>query len=386
MQSARRRQVNVKTGKPTAAIALAQVNPSDLNSTANCFYAPSTIKLNVSGDTVATGTYSGLTYGANADATGPGSIGCSYSPTDLYKIYGLGPVLNAGYRGQGQTVVIVDAYGSPTLQSDVDAFDSTFHLPALTSSNFAVYNPTPVTRTNAGWAGETTLDVQSAHSIAPGAGIAVIATASSQNDDLQGGIIYAITNNLGNVISNSYSGTESGDDPQDMKTWNEICELGASLGISVNFATGDNGDLYLAEGYTDVPTPANAPYATGVGGTSAVISPIDGSILTTGWGTNITYLSGRSGDLLVFPSGIDEPDSASAFSTAARAAASAPSLTSPTTRPISPGRAAIPLTSPLSVIPSPASRRSSPMGASSRSRYTAAPASPPRSSPECGRS
>ena len=313
MKPARMRAVNPKTGKPLASMPVAGASAAALYSFNQCIFAPSTATLSITGSTVATGTFTGLTYGANASDTGAGSNGCSYSPTDLYKIYGLAPVLSAGYSGQGQTIVIVDAYGSPTIQSDAAEFNTLFNLPALTSANFAVYNPTPVTGADAGWAGETTLDVESSHSIAPGAAIAVVATASSNNDDLQGGIVYALTNNLGNVISNSYSEAESQDDPADMNTWNEICEVAASLGVSVNFATGDSGDLFLAEGYTDVPVPANAPYATGVGGTSVILSPIDGSVITTGWGTNITLLSDNTGALLFPPSLFNEPANASAF-------------------------------------------------------------------------
>ncbi len=38
------------------------------------------------------------------------------------------------WTGRGQTIVIVDAYGSPTLRGDLATFSAIFGLPAATSS------------------------------------------------------------------------------------------------------------------------------------------------------------------------------------------------------------------------------------------------------------
>jgi subtilase family serine protease len=43
-------------------------------------------------------------------------------------------------------------------------FSTLYGLPPLTSSNFnLIYYPAPPTKSDAGWAGETTLDVEWAH-------------------------------------------------------------------------------------------------------------------------------------------------------------------------------------------------------------------------------
>ena len=313
MKPANVRQTNPRTGLASAPVPVKAAQASGTYTTSDCFFAPSKATLSVTGDIAGTGTFSGLTYGADASGTGPGVNGCGYGPTDLWKFYDLAPAFAAGVSGQGQTVVIVDAYGSPTIEADAATFNSIFNLPKFTSSNFTVYKPAPFTATDAGWAGETTLDVESAHAVAPAANIALVATPTNNNDDLQAGILYALTNSLGNVISNSYSGAESEDDPTDLTVWDQLCELGASLGVSVNFATGDSGDLALSEGYTDVPTPADSPYATAVGGTTVITSPLDGSTITTGWGNNVTFLTDASGNLAFPPEPINEPNSPSAF-------------------------------------------------------------------------
>ena len=99
-----------------------------------------------------------------------------------------------GLNGAGQTIVIVDAFGSPTIQSDLNTYDTTFGLPATTITILcgptwtgALTDTCPVTTIadlttapNAlvcgatGWAEETTLDVTMAHSLAPAAHIVLV--------------------------------------------------------------------------------------------------------------------------------------------------------------------------------------------------------------------
>src|ERR1700721_4129988 len=53
-----------------------------------------------------------------------------YSPQQLQNAYGLTPLLNAGYNGTGQTIVIIESFGSPTIEADLKAFDVAYSLPA----------------------------------------------------------------------------------------------------------------------------------------------------------------------------------------------------------------------------------------------------------------
>src|SRR5579859_2263763 len=39
-----------------------------------------------------------------------------YSPQEMQRAYNLTPLLTAGHDGAGQTIVIIDSYGSPTIQ------------------------------------------------------------------------------------------------------------------------------------------------------------------------------------------------------------------------------------------------------------------------------
>src|ERR1700720_2800051 len=52
-----------------------------------------------------------------------------YSPQEIRTAYDLNPILNAGYNGTGQTIIIIDSYGSPTIQNDLKTFDAGYGLP-----------------------------------------------------------------------------------------------------------------------------------------------------------------------------------------------------------------------------------------------------------------
>ena len=290
--------VDPATGKQIGIVpATGSENPEGVIFSSNCFYAPQNVTLGTPpGAALPIAVYGGLTYGAPVTNTVRGTISpCAYSPADMYKLTGIDKAQARGYTGKGQTIAIVDAYGSPTIQSDFAAFNATYKLTPATSSNFQVIQTMPFTATDAGWAGETTLDVEWSHAIAPDANIALVTVPSNSDDDLQSGVLYVIVHHLANVISNSYGQGELGADTQTVTSWDEICELGAFEGISVNFATGDSGDYQAVEKVTDVSLPADSPYATAVGGTSLAYSPVDGSPIQTGWGTNLTQLSSPKG-------------------------------------------------------------------------------------------
>src|SRR3954470_2939741 len=97
-----------------------------------------------------------------------------YTPALIRKAYDIPD----GWTGKGQRIVVVDAYGSPTARQDLDVFSQTFGLP---KADLNIYYPggSPQTSTAhkgqpLGWAGETSLDLQWAHAIAPDATINLV--------------------------------------------------------------------------------------------------------------------------------------------------------------------------------------------------------------------
>jgi subtilase family serine protease len=134
-----------------------------------------------------------------------GSLGTliCYTPNFLKTAYNFPSQTGKGaLTGAGQTIVIVDAFGSPTIQSDLNVFDTTFGLPPATVTilcgptwtgartdncpinTIAQLDTPPPVGSNAyqcggvpgmeGWAEETTLDVTMAHGLAPGAKIVLV--------------------------------------------------------------------------------------------------------------------------------------------------------------------------------------------------------------------
>ena len=296
-----KRQVDPDTGKAASMIPLSKmvplstVGPAVQYFNANCFGHGQAVKF-----TSPTGTahYSGTRYGDSITSGPPNLPPCGYDAPQVDTAYGLTSLYKKGLDGTGQTVVIVDAYGSDTITSDANTFAAINGLPALTpGTNFNIYYPSGPTNcggNTCGWDVETSLDVEWSHSVAPGANIALVLALDNSNSNLDTAVLYAIDNLLGPVISNSYGIEEdvlAYYDPAELTIENNINEMGAALGISVNFSSGDNGDFFLQVGETTVSMPASSPYATSVGGTSLFLNTNYSIKLQTGWGTNLTHLS-----------------------------------------------------------------------------------------------
>jgi subtilase family serine protease len=212
------------------------------------------------------------------------SVAC-YEPGQIQAAYNLQPLYQRGVTGRGQTIVIVDSFGSPTIASDLATFDKTFSLPAPPSLKIIQPAGTvppydPNNSDMVGWAGETTLDVEYAHTIAPGANILLVETPVSETEGTVGfpQIVeaenYVIDHHLGNVISQSFSATEQTfGNYKTLASVRGAYENAAAHHVTVTSATGDSGAANVeqdGETYYTYPTvnwPPSDPLVTGVGGT-----------------------------------------------------------------------------------------------------------------------
>ena len=261
--------------------------------TSNCFKGPTAFEFTTPNATLPIGVYFGNVYDQ-----GP-QFECGYEPAELQAIYGVDKAISQGLAGDGQTIVILDAFGSPTIQADANLFSLVTGLPALNSSNFQIVYPggkpvfDPTSADQQGWAVEVALDVEWAHAMAPKAKIVLVAAYSNYNQDFQYALDYITTKHLGDVISNSWSGLEEFD-PEGAKAFNTLLKRAAAKGISAHFATGDSGDSAILYGVATPGSPADSPYATAVGGTSLNV-PYKKGFTTTGWGNNITLLTKSTG-------------------------------------------------------------------------------------------
>jgi subtilase family serine protease len=208
-----------------------------------------------------------------------------YEPGQIRRAYNLSPLYSHRVDGRGTTIVIVDSFGSPTIAHDLKFFDRTFGLPAPPSlrilqpaGQIPPYDPN--NSDMVGWAGETTLDVEYAHAIAPGANIVLAETPVSETEGVTGfpQIVtaekYVINHHIGDVISQSFSATE--------ETFPSKASVQALRGaytdayrhhVTVLAASGDSGaaDVGLDQTtYYLFPVtswPDSDPLVTGIGGT-----------------------------------------------------------------------------------------------------------------------
>jgi subtilase family serine protease len=298
---------DLDTGKAYAGVPLTPgVNPDGLFFSANCFRKPETKIFKTAGGGPYA-VYSGNRYGSNISSGPPNLSPCGYDAAELETAYGLKQAYKKGWNGTGQTIVIVDGFGSNTIVADANAFASLNGLPALTSSNFQIFLPNgsaTCTATNGciagNWQFETTLDVESAHAIAPGANIALVLGADNSFTNLDIANLFAIENLLGNVVSNSFGISEIAlvdFFPSELVVENGLSELAAALGISQQISTGDAGDNLIVDqndfGINSVSPQANAtsPFVTAVGGTSLFLNGNKSINFQTGWGMNFARIA-----------------------------------------------------------------------------------------------
>jgi subtilase family serine protease len=217
-------------------------------------------------------------------STNPLPITC-YGPGQIAQAYGLQGLAQRGITGKGSTIVIIDAFGSPTIQADLQAFDVAWGLP---DPQLTVLAPYGVNGSNYGWAGETSLDVEYSHAMAPGAAITLVAAQSDSDVDLYNAIKYAVDQNLGDVISMSFGETESCADPNLLAAEHQVFQEAASKGVSVLASAGDFGSAqFTCDGSsftTAVSEPASDPLVTALGGTALTADTTTGQYIgETAW-------------------------------------------------------------------------------------------------------
>jgi subtilase family serine protease len=205
-----------------------------------------------------------------------------YGPDAIRAAYGLKDLLAAGFDGTGQTIVIIDAFGSPTVEQDLAKFDTLFGIPAPPSfTQFHMPGSKPFDYTDlnqVGWAQEVSLDVQWAHAIAPGAKIIVVAAVDNNDPNILDAQNYAISHELGFIISESFGESEyallqNAPGVQDLSDNEKSYRRARRAHISVLVSAGDNGSSTFDINGNLLPFPAadypaSSPNVTTIGGTN----------------------------------------------------------------------------------------------------------------------
>jgi subtilase family serine protease len=225
-----------------------------------------------------------------------------YTPQQIRSAYGVDGVapLSSGAPnyGQGQTIVLVDAYGSPTAAADLQHFHDTFfsNLPDPnfqevfpqgnpqyhnTCSSSGISGPCAA----ANWSGEATLDIEWAYSIAPEAHLILLAVPPAETEGVQGfpNLFKAISGEInatpaGTLFSMSFAVTEQtfgGAARSQVAKFDRVFQQGLARDDNFFAAAGDYGTYNASKQHKEgvsypFPTaewPASSPYVVAVGGT-----------------------------------------------------------------------------------------------------------------------
>ncbi len=213
-----------------------------------------------------------------------------FAPGDIVTTYDIKPLYTAGVDGAGQTIAIM---GQSFVElGDIEAFQN--------AAGLTVKDPTMVyvpgsgsdgsAAINHGDEGESDLDLEWSGAIAPGANVVFVYTGSDKTFGVYDSTQYAVDNQIGNIISLSYSTCETELNASNLSILEGIFSQAATQGQTVMAASGDQGSI-ACSGDTGLSTtdqqaiavnyPASSAYVTGVGGTE--IAPGDGAGNSTYW-------------------------------------------------------------------------------------------------------
>jgi subtilase family serine protease len=230
------------------------------------------------------------------NASAPFILLC-YTPQDLRVAYNFPANLN----GSGQTIVIVDAFGYPTVQADLNTFDAQFGLPHTQIQIVCQGGVCPIFNASdpdqVGWSQEISEDVQTVHSLAPGAHIVLYVGTTDDDLTLEQAVLSAVQMFPHSIISQSWGDPEldmlqgtcfdDTDNPTGhcspayvqnvLATGEKAYRLAAEEGTTVFASAGDwgadNSGLCYAFpspcGFTSANPiyPSSSPWVTAVGGT-----------------------------------------------------------------------------------------------------------------------
>ncbi len=163
-------------------------------------------------------------------------------------------------EGGHGTIVLIGAYDDATIEADLATFSKTFALPPCTTANgcFEKHKMSTKLIQNSGWAMETTLDVEWAHAIAPGAKILLVEATTPSGKNLLQAVDYAATRPDASAISMSWGG---GEFPEETNLDSHFISVS---GAPFFASSGDSG--------AGASWPASSPNVIGVGGTLLTFS------------------------------------------------------------------------------------------------------------------
>jgi subtilase family serine protease len=253
-----------------------------------------------------------------------------YTPQDIRTAYGVDAIAGKP-KGDGQTIVLVDSYGTPTGKQDLQTFHDTFFAkepdPDFTEvypngkPNYTACNGKGTQHSGPcaaeGWAGEASLDIEWAYAMAPHAHIVLLAVPPAETEGVQGlpNLFKAMSDAVdkypaGTVFSMSFGIDEptfGGAAQSQVAKFDQVFQKGNAKGDTFFASSGDDGTTgtskQKADGTSfDYPTvgwPASSPYVTAVGGTQLMYhwkwAPTSDTPFTAAGDYNPAYFASADG-------------------------------------------------------------------------------------------
>ena len=206
----------------------------------------------------------------------------AFSAKQLQPVYNATSLYAQGFNGAGETIGLLDYYGSPTIASDLNMFDRVFGIPDSKLNIIPIGPYDPNLGAAVGWSGEISLDVEAAHAMAPGATIDLYIADGAL--PLSALVAQIVSDDNVTTLSQSfstpewyYSVTSLFGGPAFM-TFNALIPdeeyaLGSLEGITFLASSGDGGGSGFSSGPEGtVGYPSSSPFVTSVGGTQTYFS------------------------------------------------------------------------------------------------------------------
>ena len=221
-------------------------------------------------------------------AVRPGGL----EPLDVLAYYNIKPLRDAGLDGAGQTILLPEIDDLPNL-SDLEKFATKFGLPPFGSIL--------TVKRDSNWGtpekpqGETVLDLEIVHSVAPAAKLVVYLSAPDFGHGDRA-FDQLVTDHLGSIISESLGSCEPETPSGARNNYASIQDRAVALGISHFVASGDSG-AYTCGVDQDPATsfPASLPTVTAVGGTTVFESQQGVYFREYAWSSPIDQSGGGGG-------------------------------------------------------------------------------------------
>jgi kumamolisin len=230
---------------------------------------------------------------AHGYAVRPGGL----IPADVLSYYNIKTLRDAGLDGSGQTIMLPEIDDLPNL-NDLNKFAGKYGLPP--------FDPVLTVKRDPNWGnpqkaqGETVLDLEILHAIAPAARLVVYLSAPDFGHGDRA-FDQMVTDHLGSIISESLGSCEADTPSGPRNVYASIQDRAVALGISHFVASGDSG-AYTC-GLDQDPTgsfPSTLPTVTSVGGTSVFESEQGIYFKEYAWGSPIDQSGGGGGASLYY--------------------------------------------------------------------------------------